>query len=161
MGISTAGLAVEMTSGWAVAWVSGQMAQNYADARTQDLRWEGGRLRLTNGALRVAVKRLCVGDIRGASAAAEVASPPLTLVVLGSAFAAALGFARVGSKRLGFASAGLTGLSVGLGLIAARASKSDLAALVYAPVFVAHKLRVYSAIAFHRAPEGWVRTNRS
>jgi cellulose synthase/poly-beta-1,6-N-acetylglucosamine synthase-like glycosyltransferase len=143
------------------ASVSGLMAQDYAQARTQDLRWEGGRMRLMRSALALMLKKLLSGDIRGASAAAEVASPPLTVVAVASAIAAALGLIGFGSRRTGAAAMAFTGASVVLGLAAARTSASDLTALVFAPGFVAHKLRVYLAIAFNKGPDGWVRTDRS
>ena len=143
------------------ATVTGLMAEHFVEARTQDLRWEGGRFRLVGPALKLMFSKIRSGDLAAAAAAAEVASPPLTVVVVGGAIAAAMGCLGLGSRRLGCASLGLTAASVVCGLVAARASRADLKGLLHAPPFVVHKLGVYVSLAANRGPREWITTRRS
>ncbi len=141
------------------ASVSGLMAEQYAEASTQDERWEGGRAALLPRALVLTVRLVAKGNLRPAAAAAEVASPPLTLAAAGAGIAAGMGLLGYGSRLLGRLALGSLVTYVGLGLAAARASKDDLSALASAPRFVLHKLAAYARLA-RRRPGSWERTER-
>src|SRR5690606_37296724 len=141
------------------ARVSGLMAEGYAEARTQDVRWESGRFALLPGALRVLAAGLRRGDIRAAAAAAEVASPPLTIVAGLATLSAVLGLLGFGSLRLGLM--GFAGVAsyVLVGSVAARTGPRDSLALLAAPRFSAHKLASYVQAAVSR-PKAWEGTTR-
>ena len=141
------------------ARVSGLMAEGYAEARTQDVRWESGRFALVPGALRVLAASLGRGEVRAAAAAAEVASPPLTIVAGWATLSAVLGLLGFGSLRLGLM--GFAGVAsyVLVGSVAARTGPRDILALLHAPRFIAHKLASYVQAAVSR-PKGWERTTR-
>lgn len=141
------------------ARIAGLMAEGYQQAMTQDSRWEGGRFALIPRALWVFCKGLARGQLRSAAAAAEVASPPLTLVGMGAATALLLGLAGFGSWRLGIASVLSVFSYVGMGLLAARADRSDLMALIGAPRFVGHKFVAFGGVIRSR-PKEWERTER-
>jgi hypothetical protein len=142
------------------ARVQGAMASRYEAARTQDLRWEGGRASLLPAALSCAAGALRRGDLRAAAAAAEVASPPLTLAGAAAMMTLAMGLAGLGSARLGLASAASLCAYVTLGLAATRPERRDLVALATAPRFVAHKLRIYADLASGGGRREWERTDR-
>ena len=120
------------------------MAQTYAEARTQDSRWEGGRTRLVFRAIRSAIPAFARGDIAAAGAAVEVGTLPLSLLLF------------VGTGA-GVAS---IGLYIVLGLAAARPESRDLRAIASAPGFLAHKAAVYGRIVAGRTGASWQRTAR-
>ena len=142
------------------ASVHGYMAQSYDGARTQDARWESGRAGLTVKALRSALLTARHGKLRPIAGTLEVASLPLTL--LGVMALAGLGIAVVGYGSAPLASVAVFSLGtyVVTGLIAARASRTDLRALATAPRFVLHKLSIYAAIGSRRSARSWQRTGR-
>jgi cellulose synthase/poly-beta-1,6-N-acetylglucosamine synthase-like glycosyltransferase len=141
------------------AKVTGLMASSYQEARPQDMRWEGGRLALAPRAFASALSLIVHGKWRAAASCLELASPPLTLV----GFAAIVGLflAAGGFGSLALSLAALSSLSayVGLGLAAARPSRSDLAALLHVPRFVTHKVTVYGRL-LRGQPRTWQRTIR-
>jgi len=141
------------------ATVTGLMAESYAEATVQDSRWEGGRFALVPTAVMVAAQSLLRGQIRSAAAAAELASPPLTIVVGAAGLALVLGIAGVGSTPLAAGAVVTTVGYVAIGLVAARAPREDLAALVHVPRFMLHKLATYARIV-RRQPATWERTQR-
>lgn len=141
------------------ARVSGLMAEGYAEARTQDVRWESGRFALLPGSLRVLAGSLRRGDVRAAAAAAEVASPPLTMVAALAVLSGSLGLIGLGSLKLGLLAIASVGAYVAIGSAAARTSPRDIIALLHAPRFVAHKVASYVQVATSR-PKGWERTTR-
>ena len=156
--LSARGIRVEFEPG---AAIRGPMAATFRDARTQDRRWEGGRLALLPRALLTAWRSLRRGRMRTAAAAMEVAALPLTLLALLSAGAAGLAFVGIGSAWL--AGAALLSLTtyVTAGLVAARSSLRDLTALCTAPGFLIYKAGVLLELAIGRRPTAWHRTNRS
>ena len=141
------------------AAVSGRMATSYAAARTQDMRWEGGRLALIPSAIAEASRHLAAGRLRASAAALELASLPLTLT--GVLAAAGLAIALGGYGSMTVASVSIASLLsyVLIGLAAARPDRGDLLALVHAPRFVAHKLRVFARLT-RGQPRSWERTTR-
>lgn len=156
LGLARAGHTVEFEPR---ASVTGQMATTLSAAKTQDMRWEGGRLALLPCALSTTLACLARGKFRPAAAAFELASPPLTLVGVAGVGALGLGVAGFGNLALAVAATVSLGTYVLLGLIAARASRTDLVALVYAPRFVAHKLAVFARLT-RGQPRTWERTSR-
>jgi cellulose synthase/poly-beta-1,6-N-acetylglucosamine synthase-like glycosyltransferase len=137
----------------------GLMAQTYAEAATQDERWEGGRIMLLPRAIPGAVIFVFRGRLRAAAAALELASPPLTMVAVVSILGVGLALAGAGSLRLGAAGAVSIVAYVGLGLLAARPSRGDLLSLIHAPRFVMHKVFSFSSLLRGR-PREWQRTSR-
>lgn len=140
--------------------VRGFMAQTYAEARTQDSRWEGGRTRLVFQAIRSAIRALARGDIAAAGAALEVGTLPLSLLLFVGTGAAVAGLIGVGSATLGIAAVASIGLYVVVGLAAARPEARDLRAIASAPGFLAHKAAVYGRIVAGRTGANWQRTAR-
>lgn len=141
------------------AHVSGMMASSFRDARTQDDRWEGGRFAILPQALLEGVRQIAQGRVRAASACFELASPPLTVVVLFATLGLAIAVSGPGSLSVGAAGVALVAAYVVLGFISARPSLKDIAALAYAPKFVVHKLASFARIARSR-PSSWERTSR-
>lgn len=156
LGLAKHGVVVEFAP---EASVTGLMAQDYAEAGTQDRRWEGGRMAMMPRALAVAFRQLARGRIRAAAAAAELASPPLTLAGGAAGVALALSLLGFGSAVLGTAAVALVGAYIVVGLAAARPEPGDLAALVHAPRFVAHKALTYAKL-LRGQPRSWERTTR-
>lgn len=157
LALAARGVAVAFAPG---ARVSGFMAANYADAGVQDQRWEGGRLALMGKALRVAAGALRRGDRRCAGAALEVAAPPLSVVAGLAVVGAAVSAVGAAPAWLGAAAVASVVAYAATGWTAARAGAQDLLALVQAPRFILHKLRVYAALAARRGPGSWERTTR-
>ncbi len=141
------------------ARVSGLMAEKYDDARTQDVRWESGRFALWPRSLALVCRRLLGRQIQPAAAAAEVASPPLTVIVGLAAVSVVLGLFGLGSLRLGLTAVASIVSYVAIGSAAARSDPRDVAALFHAPRFIAHKLASYAQAVFSR-PKDWERTTR-
>lgn len=157
LALAERGVAVAFAPG---ATVRGYMAASYASARVQDERWEGGRSRLALPALAAAGRAAVRGDRRVAGGALELATLPLSAVVLlagGSAAAAIVGLA---PRRLALLACAAVTAGVVLGLAAARARPGDLVALVHAPRFVLHKASVYAKIVAGRTSTAWQRTSR-
>jgi hypothetical protein len=142
------------------ATVYGHMAANYASARTQDRRWEGGRLSLAAGAGAQSLRALLRRDVACAGACLDLASLPLSMLVFGGLVCAIAGFAGLGPRPLLFAAPISLVAAVVLGLAAARASWRDVAALRTVPRFLAYKFGVYASLAMHRGPAAWERTGR-
>jgi len=141
------------------ASVTGFMAQDYNSARTQDERWERGRLSLVGKALTAAATAFAHGNVAAAAGALEVASLPLSLVtgiVVAGGIVSTLGYASTG---LAIGSAAALGLYVIAGLASARVPFSELTALTAVPRYVVHKAGVYIRVVM-RPARGWRRTER-
>ena len=137
------------------------MAQTYAEARTQDARWEGGRTALVRRGLGLGLARVLRGDFATASAAFDTASLPLSLLAFAGLGAGAAAFAGVGSGTLAIAALGSLGSYAVVGLAAARTPARDLRAAFAVPQFAAHKALVYARIIGGRGAKGWERTARA
>lgn len=146
------------------AVVSSAMPTNLRLARTQQQRWEHGRLvlarahagKLLRGALRY-------GDLARLDAIVEVCLPPLSLLVgvLGMVVLVAVGL----RWEPGLWVAGLLALALALhglaGMALARLSLRAYGSLVYAPWYVLWKIGIYTAAALRKAEGPWVRTSRA
>ena len=138
--------------------VYGAMPRSAGSISKQDRRWEGGRLRLAPRAIRVASCAALTGKWQCAAAAADVASPPLSMVAFGAGASATLGAVGVLPLWVGVApAAALTGY-VFSGWLALGARGSDMAALAWAPVFLVRKALTYATLV--RPPVTWQRTGR-
>lgn len=156
--LASRGIAVEFEPH---ALVTGLMASDYASARTQDERWEGGRAGLLSRSLAVATRSALRGRLDLTGAALEVAAPPLSIT--GALAVASLGVAlatRSYALPLAVGAVGAVGGYVAVGLAAARTSRRDLRALVGLPAFLLHKAGVYARLATRGAPQQWERTER-
>jgi Glycosyltransferase like family 2 len=142
------------------ARVLGHMAANYAEAAVQDRRWEGGRLGLARKALGVAARRFAAGDPPAAAAALDVASLPLSLVSLFAAVSLALGIVGLAPLTPGILATGSLVCYLVVGLAAARAPLSEVAALAWAPRFLLHKSGIYANLVRGKGPGTWERTAR-
>jgi cellulose synthase/poly-beta-1,6-N-acetylglucosamine synthase-like glycosyltransferase len=137
---------------------------NTADAaRSQNLRWEAGRLQAVK---RDVVPMLLDGVLHGRpmviDAAVEQIIPPLSVAVSGAVACAMLG-AVLSSPAIvataSFAAAGFATHFV-LGLVAVRAPARVYRALLGAPAYVIWKLALYVRAAATPASQPWVRTRR-
>jgi len=144
------------------ARVFGHFAGAYGDARVQDERWERGRLGLIRRAFVTAAIAARRRRLAAAAGALEVATLPLSLLLLASLVATASAALAGGGlpRALGLAAPLSILLYVATGLFAARPPLRELASLVSAPRFVLHKLLTYRRIL--RTPSsGWERTRRA
>jgi cellulose synthase/poly-beta-1,6-N-acetylglucosamine synthase-like glycosyltransferase len=144
--------------------VAAEMPATFAQATSQQRRWERGRLdvalRLVPALLRDGIARR---DPRMTDAALEQLVPPLSVplaaaaactvvaVASGDALAAVLSAIAVG---------GLAAHVVG-GMIAAHAPRSAYAALAFAPFYVVWKLALYARVAVDPRSARWQRTARA
>jgi len=146
------------------AVVTSAMPTTLRQARSQQHRWERGRLALARShaaqMLRGAVRH---HDLARLDAIAEVCLPPISLLVglLVLVVAAALalrwepGLVLAGALVLAF----ILHCLAGMGL--ARLSWRAYGSLVYAPWYVLWKIGVYCGAALRRGEGAWVRTSRS
>lgn len=146
------------------AIVSSEMPTSLRQARTQQARWERGRLDLI---------RACVVPLLGSfarsrnvaalDAALEIAVPPLSLLMGATlaclALSAALWWAP--AALLALALLALLALHVGIGAALARLSPRAYLSLLRAPLFIAWKCWVYLAAFAGRGGSPWVRTERA
>lgn len=152
------GLRFEFVPG---AVVTGRMAQSFDEARTQDERWEGGRYALQRHAVITALSCLIRGDVRGAAPALEIASLPMSLLVLSSTGTViATVVLSVGSSILAVVGAGSIAAYLVVGGVAARLGLRDILAFVEVPRFLLHKLGIYLRLAARRGPSEWKRSTR-
>lgn len=145
------------------AVVAAEMPATLRSARSQNLRWERGRVRVTRryvpGLLAAAVRRRSLIML---DAAIEQLVPPLSILAAGSALALAAA-ALSGSWLLVVAAlavaAALT-LYVGRGLLLLPDRRRSLLLLAYAPVYVAWKLGLLAQMLAAKTSDGWTRTSR-
>lgn len=146
------------------AVVSSAMPTNLRQARTQQQRWERGRLALARahgGALlRGALRH---GDLARLDAIIEVCIPPLSMLV---GMLALVVMGAVGLRwEPGLLAAGLLVLALALhgmvGMALARLSLRAYGSLAYAPWYVLWKIGIYVVAALRRAEGPWVRTSRA
>ena len=146
------------------ATVAADMPTTLAAARSQNLRWEAGRL---GAARRIAIPLLVDGvrrrDPIRIDAAIEQLIPPLS-VGLGAAvgltvLGAAAGNAPLATTSL-LAAVGLLGHVV-LGLRAVGAPLRIYGALLFAPPYIAWKIAIYLRAIVLPADHPWIRTSRA
>jgi hypothetical protein len=142
------------------AQVEGTMAGSFRAARTQDRRWEGGRLRLAPSAIKTAVRAVTRGRPGVAVAALEVAALPYSLVLFAAAAGLGLAALGVGSLWLAVGSTASLATYAIFGLAAARPSPREIASLALVPRFLWHKATVFADLAVRGVPTAWERTDR-
>lgn len=146
------------------ALVTAEMPTGLRQARSQQARWEGGRLALVRSCalplLRAGLRR---GDLARLDAAAEIALPPLSVVALLVALCAAgallLGWAPALWLAVGLAAA--LALHLAAGIILARLSARAYLSLLAAPIYILWKCWVYLVALIGRGGNAWVRTGRT
>jgi cellulose synthase/poly-beta-1,6-N-acetylglucosamine synthase-like glycosyltransferase len=146
------------------AIVSAEMPVSLGQARSQQDRWERGRVELARGAGWSLVREFVrTGDLARLDAALELALPPLSMVVGAvvccCAFAAALqwwpGLALAAALALAL------GLHVLVGAVLAQLSAREYLSLLRAPVYIVWKCWVYLGALLRRGSAPWIRTQRA
>ena len=148
----------------AQASVLAEMPVSLRQARSQNLRWERGRLQLLRSygpsLLRMAIARRDPAPI---DALAEQATPPLSVLTLLTTLTLAVTAALRQRRARRMAVAVLLGQVgyVGSGLALARAHPAVYLALLRAPLYAAWKLGLYLVALLGRRDRRWVRTPRA
>ena len=146
------------------AVVRADMPVTLAQARSQNLRWEGGRLRtIREAALPLLGRGLLHRNPVAVDAAVEQMIPPLSVALGASVVAGMLGAAGGSGLVLGLAAIGGGGvvLHVFLGLVAVRAPRHLYRALLGAPAYILWKVGLYGRAAMLPKLQGWIRTERA
>ena len=145
------------------AIVAAEMPISLRQARSQQARWERGRLELA----RLAARELLPGVFHTGGAArldalVEIALPPLSLMVGLVALCTLCASLLASPLTLGLVAAMMLalGLHVLVGAGLARLSMRTYLALWRAPLYIAWKCWVYTAALVGRGASGWVRTER-
>lgn len=143
--------------------VYGLVEADAGASRSQRVRWESGRVQLAAAWLpRLMGMMMRRPSLALADAIADLATPPLAVVVL--AIVAALGLALVGSAwALALVAGVLLAVVALVILVATRVAGLPLrqvASLAHAPAYVAWKLMLYASPSFWRQ-RTWVRTQRA
>lgn len=146
------------------ATVAAEMPVNLAQARSQQARWERGRLELVRSYVPPLVRGfLRHGDAARLDAAMEILLPPLSLLI--GAVCACLALAALlrwgPALALALALVTLLGLHGLIGAALARLSPRAYLALLRAPLFIAWKCGVYLVALFGRDDDSWIRTERA
>lgn len=146
----------------AVVWA--EMPGSLAAARSQNARWERGRLEMVRryvpGLLRAAVARR---SFLLFDAAVEQLIPPFSLVAAASVgcLLAALALGNPAATLLAALLIGGQVVYVFAGLLLARASGKLYRALLFTPIFVLWKIWLYARVLGGRDAQRWVRTARN
>jgi 1,2-diacylglycerol 3-beta-glucosyltransferase len=145
------------------AIIRSEMVTSASSASTQRSRWEGGRFMLVRKMSNPLLKLfITTGQIRYLYALAELATPPLSLLVMlfTAATAAAL-IALKGSWLVIAASYWMILIFYVIsGQIQRRAPLSTWLYLAAAPLYVLWKIPLYIAMVVHKKSNTWVRTTR-
>lgn len=146
------------------AVVAAEMPETLRQSRTQQARWEKGRIDLARAHVGALV-RGAVANADGAylDAALEIVTPPLSLLV-GLVVLVALATLPLGWTPAVLVAAILLGalaLHVLAGIILARLSWRTYLSLFAAPAYIVWKCWVYLAALVGRGGAGWVRTQRA
>lgn len=146
------------------AVVSSEMPTTLRQARSQQARWERGRLDL----IRICAAPLLRSFVRernmaALDAALEIALPPLSLVLGATLGCLVVAAALHWAPGLGLALAllGLLGLHVVIGATLADLSRRAYLSLLCAPLYIGWKCWVYIAAFAGRGSGPWVRTERA
>jgi cellulose synthase/poly-beta-1,6-N-acetylglucosamine synthase-like glycosyltransferase len=145
------------------AVVQADMPTTSADAASQNLRWEAGRIAV----LRREVPGMLLQGLRRrdaiiVDAAIEQIIPPLSVAFAAGVLSMTAG-AIAGSApivALGFLGTTAIAGHIVAGLIALRAPARAYVALARAPAYIAWKLLIYARAALAPTTQGWVRTRR-
>ena len=150
------------------AIVEAEMPSGLEAARTQNERWERGRIDLARRYVPALVDMAKREPGRRAAAVDGVLDhlvPPLSVLAAATGGVAVAGSAvallrRRGLRRSGWTLLGALGWHVGSGLVLARAPWSVYRSLLGAPAMVWWKVRLWSRMLRHPGAEGWARTAR-
>ncbi len=145
------------------AVVASDMPTSFKEAKSQNLRWERGRLQMARKyGIPFFFSGLLKGNLLKLDAAIEQLIPPLSLTFAAGALLLILTLFMGRTWLIGMAGAANIAL-VGhlfLGLVSARAPWQVYRALLFAPKFILWKLWVYS-LALVPGELQWTRTERS
>jgi cellulose synthase/poly-beta-1,6-N-acetylglucosamine synthase-like glycosyltransferase len=146
------------------AVVTSAMPTTLRQARSQQQRWERGRLllarahgpALVRGALRHA-------DLARLDAIVEVCLPPISLLagLLAVVTVSALALPWLPGKAVALALVALFALHVLIGLVLANLPPRAYLSLLYAPWYIVWKIGLYVGAAIQRGEARWVRTDRA
>lgn len=149
----------------------GQAAATGRQASSQRMRWEGGRLAQARQDVPPLLGRaLAKADLVAFDRALDLLIPPLALLVIALVAGTLvsgwlwwwLGGALLAAGLMGWLGLlAAMGLFVFGGLAVARAPRYAYLALLFAPVYVIWKMRIYAKMLFRRVPREWIRTQRS
>lgn len=145
------------------AVVRADMPLTLAASRTQNLRWESGRLAgLRHEVLPLLATGIARRDPVRADAAIEQLVPPLSVAVTGGVAAALLGLAGGSPQVTALALIGTSGIiaHVFAGLVAVRAPRRTYRALLSAPGYILWKMALYVRAAGAGSGQPWIRTAR-
>lgn len=144
------------------ATVLSGMPASLRDARSQNERWEKGRLEVAKRHVPSLVwQSLNTRSAMKLDAAIEQAIPPLSIVVLASVVLFGASLAMGGPVHIVIAAAVLAALlgHVTIGLTSARPPAAVLLSVAYAPCFILWKLLLYARVMLTGSRD-WVRTRR-
>jgi hypothetical protein len=146
------------------AVVEAEMPSTLEDARTQNERWERGRIELARRYVprlaRAAVARGTANRVAAADAILDHLVPPLSVLaaaVGGVTVASAVAGGRSGAKS-GLVLCGAIGVHVLSALVLARAPASVYRSLLHAPGMIVWKARLWLRMLASPGDGGWVRT---
>jgi 1,2-diacylglycerol 3-beta-glucosyltransferase len=145
------------------ALVTAEMPTSLSQARSQQARWERGRLALIRAcALPLLRSGLRQRDPARFDAAAEILVPPLSVIVLLVALCAAVALLAGWVPTLWLAGGLLAALALYLiaGVVLARLSIRAYLSLLVAPIYILWKCWVYFVALLGRGGSGWRRTDR-
>jgi len=146
------------------AVVEAEMPVTLGQARSQQARWERGRLDIARGRMRPLLRGfLRDRDLARIDAAMEIMLPPLS-ILLGAivvALTLALVLRALPAVALGVALLLLFSLHVFVGAALAHLTPRAYLSLVRAPLYILWKCWVYLAAFIERTSKPWVRTERS
>lgn len=146
------------------ATIAAEMPINLAQARSQQARWERGRIELTRAYVAPLVRGfLRAGNVARLDAAMEILLPPLSLLIgVVCACVVVGGLLRWGpGLALGLALLALLALHGIIGAALAKLSARAYLSLLRAPLFIAWKCWVYLAALVGRGGGSWIRTQRA
>lgn len=148
----------------------GQAAATSQQAGSQRMRWEGGRWAQAKQDVPPLLKRaFSKADFVAFDRAFDLIIPPLALLAMALIVPTLLNFGLwlwLGGA-LGATMLGWLGLLAGMalfvfgGLLVARAPLYAYLALLFAPLYIIWKMRIYAKMLFRRIPQEWVRTQRA
>lgn len=148
------------------AVVEAEMPSTFEDARTQNERWERGRIELARRYVprlaRAAVAPGARNRIAAADAVLDHLVPPLSVlaVALGGVTAASVAIGRRARPKSGLLLCAALGVHVVSALVLAHAPASVYRSLLHAPEMIVWKVRLWSRMLAGPGEGGWVRTAR-
>ncbi|TLU82824.1 MAG: glycosyltransferase [Chlorobium sp.] len=145
------------------AVIRSEMVTSGKSASSQRSRWEGGRFMLVRNMSGPLLKRFATtGRLQYLYAFAELATPPLSLLVMLFAVATAVSFLLLKGAWLALPVSfwAILVFYVVSGQIQRRASRSTWMYLAAAPLYVLWKIPLYAGMLVKKKSTAWVRTAR-